>query len=75
MRENLDMIAQDPDIASSDIHHALTAARPKARYLSGRLAKTLFYALWVMPEHWAFVIKKGTVSPAPNIKPVNQHKS
>jgi NAD(P)-dependent dehydrogenase (short-subunit alcohol dehydrogenase family) len=68
MRENLEMIAQDPNIASSDIHHALTAARPKARYLSGRLARTLFYALWIMPEHWAFVIKKGTVSPAPNIE-------
>ena len=38
------------------------------RYLSGRMAKTFFYALWVMPEHWSYAVKKLMAYPKPNIK-------
>ena len=60
-------IAQDPMCAVEDIYHALAAKRPRMRYLSGRLAKTLFRALWVMPERWSYAIKKVLVYPKPNI--------
>jgi NAD(P)-dependent dehydrogenase (short-subunit alcohol dehydrogenase family) len=65
--KNLERIAQDPIHAINDIMHALSARHPKLRYLSGTLAKSLFYALWKMPEHWSFLIKKGTVNPPPNM--------
>ena len=37
------------------------------RYLSGKMAKTFFYALWIMPERWSCAIKKVMVYPRPNI--------
>ena len=61
----LDRIAEDPRGAVDDIVHALEAVRPRLRYLSGRLAKTLFYLLWLMPEHWSFRFKRLTVQPPP----------
>ncbi|MFC2065280.1 SDR family NAD(P)-dependent oxidoreductase [Chloroflexota bacterium] len=61
----LESIAQDLRYAVDDIYHALSSKYPRMRYLSGTLAKTLFYALWKMPEQWSFVIKKGTVNPPP----------
>jgi len=64
--ENLERIAQDPKHATNDIFHALAAKRPKMRYLSGTLAKTLIYALWIMPEHWSFAFKKLLIQPPPN---------
>ncbi|MBT4518456.1 MAG: SDR family NAD(P)-dependent oxidoreductase [Halieaceae bacterium] len=64
--KGLDIIAQDPKHAVNDICHALAGARPKHRYLSGTLAKTLFYALWIMPEGWSYRIKKAMISPTPN---------
>lgn len=63
--QRLASLAQDPQDAIDDIFHALSAKTPKMRYLSGKLAKTLFLALWKMPERWAFVFKKGTVNPPP----------
>jgi NAD(P)-dependent dehydrogenase (short-subunit alcohol dehydrogenase family) len=63
----IDTIAQDPKHAVNDIMHALTSSKPKFRYLSGILAKTVFFALWVMPERWSFVLKKATVKPPPNV--------
>ncbi len=66
--ENIDRIAQDPKHAMESIFHALAAKRPKMRYLSGTLAKTLFYALWIMPEHWSFVFKKMLIQPTPDVK-------
>ena len=65
-KKGLESIAQDPQCAVDDICHALAAVRPKIRYLSGTAAKTVFYALWVMPEHWSLAAKKATISPAPN---------
>ena len=65
--KNLASIAQDPIHAIRDVAHAVTAKYPRMRYLSGTLAKTLFRALWKMPEHWSFVVKKGTVTPLPKI--------
>ena len=53
--------------AVEDIYRALAAKRPRMRYLSGRLTKTLFRALWVMPERWSYAIKKVLVYPKPNI--------
>lgn len=64
-RRKLDRIAQDPAHAVGDIVHALTARRPRLRYLSGALAKTLFYALWVGPEEWALRFKQATIQPPP----------
>ncbi len=61
----LERIAQDPRHAAEDIIHALTARRPSPRYLSGHLAKTLFYALWVAPPAWADRFKRATVQPPP----------
>ena len=58
-------IAQDPAHAINDIAHAVTAQRPRLRYLSGTLAKTLFYALWVGPESWALKFKAATIQPPP----------
>ena len=58
-------IAEDPAAAVNDIVHAATAVHPKLRYLSGRLAKTLFYALWLMPESWSLRFKRLTVQPQP----------
>ncbi len=64
---NLERIAQDPRHAVNDLVHAVCAARPKLRYLSGTLAKTLFYALWVMPESWALRFKRATIQPPPTV--------
>ncbi len=61
----LERIAQDPGQAVGDIVHALSARRPRDRYLSGWLAKTLFYALWVGPESWANRFKAATIQPPP----------
>jgi NAD(P)-dependent dehydrogenase (short-subunit alcohol dehydrogenase family) len=63
--QQLRSIAEDPAAAVNDIVHAATAAHPKLRYLSGRLAKSLFYALWLMPESWSLRIKRLTVQPKP----------
>lgn len=63
--QSLEMIAQDPAHTVSDISHALSAKHPQMRYLSGTTAKTLFYALWKMPEEWSFEIKKRLVFPPP----------
>jgi len=60
-------IAQDPICAIDDIFHALAAKRPRLRYLSGKLAKTLFYALWIMPESWSSAFKKLLINPKPNV--------
>jgi NAD(P)-dependent dehydrogenase (short-subunit alcohol dehydrogenase family) len=65
--EGLARIAQDPICAVEDIYHALAAKRPRMRYLSGRFAKTLFYALWLMPERWSYAIKKLLIYPRPDI--------
>jgi NAD(P)-dependent dehydrogenase (short-subunit alcohol dehydrogenase family) len=65
--KNLAGIAQDPIHAIRDVTHSVAAKHPRMRYLSGTLAKTLFRALWKMPEHWSFVVKKGTVTPLPKI--------
>lgn len=65
--KNLAGIAQDPIHAIRDVTHGVAAKYPRFRYLSGALAKTLFRALWKMPEEWSFVIKKGTVTPPPRI--------
>jgi NAD(P)-dependent dehydrogenase (short-subunit alcohol dehydrogenase family) len=65
--EGLARIAQDPKCAIEDIYHALAAKHPRTRYLSGRLAKTLFYGLWIMPERWSHAIKKRMVYPKPDI--------
>ncbi len=62
---NLDRIAQDPAHAIGDIEHALTATRPRLRYLSGTLSKTLFYALWVGPESWSHRFKQAMIQPPP----------
>jgi NAD(P)-dependent dehydrogenase (short-subunit alcohol dehydrogenase family) len=66
--EGIARIAQDPKCAVEDIYHALAAKRPRMRYLSGKMAKTFFYALWVMPERWSHAIKKVMIYPKPNIK-------
>ncbi len=65
--KNLANIAQDPIHAIRDVAHGVAAKYPRFRYLSGTLAKTLFRALWKMPEEWSFVIKRGTMSPLPKI--------
>ena len=68
-RVNLERIAQEPGHAITDIVHALTSKTPRHRYLSGTLAKTLFYALWVGPESWATRFKRATIRPAPRVEP------
>ncbi len=65
----LERIVQDPKHAIGDITHALTARRPRLRYLSGTLAKTLFYALWVGPESWSLLFKRGMIQPPPRVEP------
>jgi NAD(P)-dependent dehydrogenase (short-subunit alcohol dehydrogenase family) len=65
----LDRIAQDPKAVISDIVHALAAVRPRLRYLSGILAKTLFYALWVGPESWSLRFKRAMIQPPPRVDP------
>jgi NAD(P)-dependent dehydrogenase (short-subunit alcohol dehydrogenase family) len=65
--KNLASIAQDPIHAIRDVAHGVAAKYPRFRYLSGTLAKTLFRALWKMPEEWSFVVKKGTITPLPKI--------
>ena len=61
----LERIAQDPRHAVDDIVHALTARRPEPRYLSGTLAKTLFRALWLLPERWSERLKRRFIEPLP----------
>jgi len=63
----LDRIAQDPEHVIRDIVHALTAVRPRLRYLSGILARTLFYALWVGPESWSLRFKRAMIQPPPRV--------
>jgi NAD(P)-dependent dehydrogenase (short-subunit alcohol dehydrogenase family) len=65
--QGLARTAQDPKCAVDDIYHALAAKRPRMRYLSGKLAKTVFYALWVMPECWSSALKKVMIHPRPNV--------
>ena len=65
--KNLAGMAQDPIHAIRDVVHAVVAKHPRFRYLSGTLAKTLFRALWKMPERWSFKIKKRTVNPPPRL--------
>lgn len=65
--QRLASMAQSPQDAIDDIFHALSAKTPKMRYLSGKLAKTLFLALWKMPERWSFLFKKGMVNPTPHL--------
>jgi NAD(P)-dependent dehydrogenase (short-subunit alcohol dehydrogenase family) len=67
--KNLASMAQDPVYAIRDVVHAVVARNPRMRYLSGTLAKTLFFALWKMPERWAFVMKRATIAPRPVIGP------
>ena len=66
---NLASMAQDPVHAVDDVVHAVVARNPRMRYLSGTLAKTLFFALWKMPERWAYLLKKTTIAPRPVIGP------
>lgn len=61
----LGRIAQDPIYAVRDIDHALSAVRPRLRYLSGTAAKTLFRTLWMAPERWSLAFKKALVQPRP----------
>jgi len=63
--ERLHQIAQPPEHAVRDITHAVSSAKPKHRYLSGIMAKTLFWALWKMPEPWATAFKIRTIEPPP----------
>lgn len=63
--ENLRRIAEDPVVAVHDIEHALSSRHPKLRYLSGTLAKTFFYMLWVAPESVSAKIKRMTIQPPP----------
>lgn len=67
--QQLERIAEDPAQVVNDIVHALGAVRPRLRYLSGRLAKTLFYLLWLMPESWSFRFKRLTIQPPPPRNP------
>lgn len=67
--KQLDKIAQNPAHAVRDITHALTARRPRLRYLSGTAAKTLFYALWIGPESLALRFKRSLIQPPPPVKP------
>ena len=66
-QKRLEQIAQDPKHAINDIMHALTAKHPELRYLSGTAAKTIFYALWKMPERWSFAVKKSLINPLPRL--------
>lgn len=63
----LDRIAQDPAHVIGDVIHALTAVRPRMRYLSGILARTVFYALWIGPESWSLRFKRAMIQPPPRI--------
>lgn len=63
----LEQIAQEPSVVIKDLMHAVCATTPQFRYLSGTFAKTLFYALWVMPETWSFAFKKSIVNPKPSV--------
>ncbi|MCP4501074.1 MAG: SDR family NAD(P)-dependent oxidoreductase [Deltaproteobacteria bacterium] len=63
--KNLERIAQDPQHAIDDIVHALSSKHPRLRYLSGTLAKTLFYALWIGPESWSHAFKRASIQPPP----------
>ncbi len=65
--ENINRMAQNPAFAIQDVAHSVAAKYPRMRYLSGMLAKTLFQALWKMPEEWSFLVKKGTIVPPPTI--------
>lgn len=65
----LERIAQEPTHAIRDIERALTARRPRHRYLSGTMAKTLFYALWVGPESWAMWFRRSMIQPPPRVEP------
>jgi hypothetical protein len=60
--KNLASMAQDPEHAVRDVVHGVVARNPRMRYLSGTLAKTLFFALWKMPERWSFLAKKATIA-------------
>jgi NAD(P)-dependent dehydrogenase (short-subunit alcohol dehydrogenase family) len=68
--ERLLRIAQDPRRVVRHLVHALEARRPRARYLSGTLARTLFYVLWVGPEGLAHDFKRRTVDPPPSVAQV-----
>lgn len=64
-QQQLERIAQDPQNTIEHILHALQAQHPHHRYLSGAMARTVFYALWKMPEEWSFAIKKNLIDPRP----------
>lgn len=64
---NLERIAQNPALTVNDLEHSLVARFPRHRYLSGRLAKTFFRLLWIMPERWATAVKIKTIQPQPRV--------
>lgn len=68
----LERIAQDPAQVVNDVLHALTAVRPRLRYLSGMLARTVFYALWIGPESWALRFKRAMIQPPPRVGKVDR---
>lgn len=61
----INSIAENPQVCVKDIVHAVLSKYPKFRYLSGTAAKTIFYLLWILPEHISFSIKKGIINPPP----------
>jgi len=63
----INSIAENPSVTVKDICHAVTGKYPKFRYLSGTAAKTLFYLLWILPEHLSFSIKKSIINPQPKV--------
>jgi NAD(P)-dependent dehydrogenase (short-subunit alcohol dehydrogenase family) len=63
----INSIAENPIVTVKDIYHAVTSKYPKFRYLSGTAAKTLFYLLWVLPEHYSFSFKKSIINPPPQV--------
>ncbi|KAG5185711.1 putative 11-cis retinol dehydrogenase [Tribonema minus] len=44
--------AEPPQEAADHIVHAVSAVAPRMRYLAGRSARVVFWALWSMPESW-----------------------
>lgn len=56
---------EEPKCAIDDIVHAVSAANPKSRYLSGMVAKTLWYAIWSLPESWSLRFRQDLIKPAP----------
>ena len=55
---NMEKSAIPPERVARAIEHALTAPRPKTRYLVGTDARVQALLVWLLPDRWLDAVKR-----------------